>query len=212
MIRCYRALHSAFRKLHAVPARRVVHHVVRHKALMAAVVAVSTVVCTVVNSPWGREASSLASRVGSHSANLGTPRIAQLNSAPTDVPVDLIDPALSPPTRRFSGGLHTPFAFTLSGTESELSDTSFDPPASGMFDGTRTIGLGADDFILSALDISAGPAYFAADVTDGSGNIGSEASISRTIVTDVPEPASLVLFGSALLGFGFMCRRRPRRS
>jgi hypothetical protein len=60
---------------------------------------------------------------------------------------------------------------------------------------TRTSGLSTDDFILNtAIDPgSSGRAYFAADLTDGVGNTGSQALITRS-TTNVPEPSSLTIF------------------
>jgi hypothetical protein len=76
---------------------------------------------------------------------------------------------------------------------------------------TRTSGLSTDDFILNtAIDPgSSGPAYFAADLTDGIGNTGSQAWITRS-TTNVPEPSSLTLFGTLLSALAFTRRRRAR--
>jgi len=77
------------------------------------------------------------------------------------------------------------------------------------FNVTRTSGLSTDDFITnSAIDPgSSGPAYFAADLTDGGTNTGSQAWLSRN-TTYVPEPASLTIFGTA---FGALALARRRR-
>ena len=62
---------------------------------------------------------------GVQPSNVGTITLTPVNSTTVDVLVDLIDTTLPLPEYGFvnSGGPHTPFAFTLAGTESGVTAT-----------------------------------------------------------------------------------------
>ena len=191
---------------------------------------------------------------GIQPSNVGVITLTQINSTTVDVLVDLID--TTPPSPQYgfvnTGGPHTPFAFTLAGTETGVSATFTLPPggvyAFGIFSlstgngdvtpygtfgisidstagngsssayfgdlefqVTRTSGLSTDDFILNTAlgSGSSGPAYFAADLTNGpGGNTGSQAWKTPDGPPRVPQPTTLGLMGIGLLALFAMRKLR----
>ena len=191
---------------------------------------------------------------GAQPSNVGTITLTQVNSTTVDVLVDLADTTLPLPQYGFinSGGPHTPFAFTLAGTESGVS-AAFLQPAGGAytfglfslstgngdatpfgtfgisinstagngtsnayfgdleFKVTRSSGLSTDDFIANTALSPGQASYFAADLTDGGSNTGSQVWNTRT--QPVPGPivgAGLPGLVLAALGMVGLSRRRRR--
>src|SRR5262245_8725758 len=106
---------------------------------------------------------------GDQPSNVGTITLTQVNSTTVDVLVDLADTTLPLPRYGFinSGGPHTPFAFTLAGTESGVSATFLQP-----LGGAYTFGL----FSLSTLNGDATPfGTFGISINSTAGNGTSNA-------------------------------------
>jgi hypothetical protein len=195
---------------------------------------------------------------GVQPSDVGVITLIQVDAYTVDVLVDLADTTLPLPQYGFlnTGGPHTPFAFTIAGTETGVSAT-FIQPVGGVisfglltlnlgggsatpfgvygiaidstagngsssayygdleFQLSRTSGLSTDDFITNSVISPGDNAYFAADLTDGGSNTGSQAWLTREDpqcstppcgreVTDVPEPGSLALLGGGLTGLGIV--------
>lgn len=93
--------------------------------------------CTVLLSAAAAQAGPMYTfsvSEGVQPSNVGIITLSQINGTTVDVLVDLIDTALPPPQYGFinTGGPHTPFAFTLAGTESGVS-ANFLQPAGGVY-------------------------------------------------------------------------------
>jgi hypothetical protein len=90
---------------------------------------------------------TFSTSTGVQPSNVGTITLTQISGTTVRVEVDLIDTSLPLPQYGFlnTGGPHTPFAFTISGTEVGVS-ASFIEPAGGTFAfGLLVLNLGGGD-------------------------------------------------------------------
>ena len=199
---------------------------------------------------------------GVNPSNVGIITLTQINATTVNILVDLADTTLPLPQYGFinTGGPHTPFAFTIDGTEAGVSAV-FSQPAGGVytfgmfvlnlgggdatpfgtygiaidstagngssnayygdlqFDLIRPSGLSTDDFIRATGGSVDPAAYFAADLTNGASNTGSQAWRIRTLPgreecgpgqpCGIPEPGTLLLLG---LGLVALVGARARRA
>jgi hypothetical protein len=115
-----------------------------------------------------------------------------------------------------SGGQATPYGtFGIAINDSAGTGSSQAYYGDLQFTLTRVGGLSTDDFVKNGVN----GYYFAADITDGANTTGSQAWSTRTICTancagvetaKVPEPGTLILFASGLMGLGILRRRRKQ--
>jgi hypothetical protein len=84
---------------------------------------------------------------GIQPSNVGSVTLTQINATTVDVFVDLFDTDLPNPRYGFinSGGPHTPFAFTLSGTETGVSATFLQPSGGTYAFGVFSLDTGGGD-------------------------------------------------------------------
>jgi hypothetical protein len=87
---------------------------------------------------------SFTTSEGVQPANVGTITLTQINATTVDVFVDLADTDLPLPRYGFinSGGPHTPFAFTLAGTETGVGATFIQPAGGSYAFGMFSLGTG----------------------------------------------------------------------
>jgi len=127
---------------------------------------------------------SFSTSEGVQPSNVGTITLTQINSTTVDVLVDLADTTLPLPRYGFinTGGPHTPFAFTLAGTESGTSAT-FLQPAGGIY----TFGM----FSLSTANGGATPyGTFGISIDSTAGN-GSGKAYSGDLEFNVTRTSGL---------------------
>src|SRR5436305_14843144 len=121
---------------------------------------------------------------GVQPSNVGTITLTQVNNTTVDVLVALIDTTLPLPEYGFlnSGGPHTPFAFTLAGTETGVTASFIEPPG-----GAYTFGI----FSLSTSNGGHTPFVLFGISIDSTAGSGSSNAYFGDIEFNVSRPSGL---------------------
>jgi hypothetical protein len=124
--------------------------VVSFKSLSAAFIVVLVMVVAAPKAASAGPIYQFIVSTGLQPANVGIITLTQVNANTVNVLVDLIDTAVPNPQYGFlnTGGPHTPFAFTLAGTEAGVTADFVQPngPPDGFYGpGTLSLNLGGGD-------------------------------------------------------------------